>query len=73
MKEVNSNLKQILDERKISIRKLAKDTDLKFETLRRMYNNDTKQYNREMLAKVCEVLNIKISELLILDEKKDGE
>jgi DNA-binding Xre family transcriptional regulator len=71
LKVVKSNLKPILDEKDISIRQLAKDTDLKFETLRRMYHDETKQYNKEMIAKVCEVLEVEISDLLILEEVED--
>jgi DNA-binding Xre family transcriptional regulator len=69
LKIVRSNLKQLLDEREISIRKFAEDTGLQFETLRRMYNDETKQYNKKMIARVCEELNIKISDLLILEEQ----
>jgi DNA-binding Xre family transcriptional regulator len=68
LKIVKSNLKTLLDERGISIRKFAEDTGLQFETLRRMYNDDTKQYNKLMIAKVCEELNVGISELLILED-----
>lgn len=65
---VKSNLKVILDERKISIRKLETLTGLGFETLRRLYNDDTKQYQRDTLGKICEVLEIGIADLLILSD-----
>ncbi|AUJ25830.1 helix-turn-helix domain-containing protein [Virgibacillus dokdonensis] len=62
--EVCSNLKKILDERNKSIRWLAAEAGLKFETVRRLYNDDTKQYQRETIAAVCIALNIELSELL---------
>ena len=65
---VKSNLKVILDEREISIRKLQKMTGLGFETLRRLYNDDTKQFQRDTLGKICEVLEIGIADLLILSD-----
>ncbi|MFS0763936.1 helix-turn-helix domain-containing protein [Peribacillus phoenicis] len=65
---VKSNLKKILDERNISIRQLASMTDLKFETLRRLYNDDTKQYQRDTIGRICEILEIKIGDILILIE-----
>ena len=70
---VKSNLKALLVERDISIQQFARDTDLKFETLRRLYNDDTKQYQRDTIGRICEVLEIEIGELLLLvdDEKKD--
>jgi DNA-binding Xre family transcriptional regulator len=68
LKVVKSNLKKLLEERGISIRKFSEDTGLQFETLRRMYNNDTKQYNKQMIARVCEELDIEISDLLLLED-----
>jgi len=70
----SSNLKAILDARKMSIRELEAKSDLKFETLRRLYNDDTKQYQRDTIGRICEVLDVKIEELLILvDDKKTTE
>lgn len=62
----SSNLKAILDERGISIQQFARDSDLKFETLRRLYNDETKQYQRDTIGRVCEVLDIPIQELIVL-------
>ncbi|MFD0827567.1 helix-turn-helix domain-containing protein [Neobacillus sp. M.A.Huq-85] len=81
VKTVKSELKKILNERKISIRQLAnmstekygKDGELKFETLRRLYNDDTKQYQRDTLGKVCDVLEIELSDLLILIDEEDKQ
>ncbi|WP_318243546.1 helix-turn-helix transcriptional regulator [Fictibacillus norfolkensis] len=67
---MKSNLKKLLDDRGISIRRFSEDTGLQFETLRRMYNDDTKQYNKLMIAKVCEELEVEISELLVLENTK---
>ncbi|MFD4706086.1 helix-turn-helix domain-containing protein [Gottfriedia sp. NPDC058432] len=63
---VKSNLKSILDQRGISIRKLSEDSGIPFETLRRLYNDDTKQYQRDTIGRVCEVLNVEVGELLVL-------
>ncbi|MBS4191215.1 helix-turn-helix transcriptional regulator [Bacillus sp. FJAT-49705] len=73
-KRVKSELKKILDERNISIRQLAEMTGLKFETVRRLYHDDTKQYQRDSIGLVCEALEIELSELLVLiDVKEDSE
>lgn len=71
---VKSNLKALLDEKDKSIQQFARETGLKFETLRRLYNDDTKQYQRDTIGRICEVLEIEIGELLILedDDKKDA-
>lgn len=64
---VRSNLKEILDERRISIRQVARDIDYRFESVRQMYNNETDRYNRELLAKLCDYLQVDISDLIKLD------
>lgn len=72
VKRAKSQLKEILDARegdeKISIRQLAEKTDIQFETLRRLYHDTSKQYSRETIGRVCEVLGIEVNELLILVE-----
>ncbi|MFY0757741.1 helix-turn-helix transcriptional regulator [Metabacillus dongyingensis] len=68
-----SELKKILDERKISIRQFAADTKIPFETIRRLYNDTTVRYERNTLGTVCRTLNIEIQDLLILVEEDTKE
>ncbi|MEC1726906.1 helix-turn-helix transcriptional regulator [Schinkia azotoformans] len=67
-KRAKSQLKKILDERGMSIRELERLSEgkLKFETLRKLYNDDAKQYQRDTIGIVCEILEIEINDLLIL-------
>lgn len=65
-----SNLKKILDERGISIRKCTEMADLKFETVRKMYNDDAKQYQRDTLGALCTALDVKIEDLIEIIEEK---
>jgi DNA-binding Xre family transcriptional regulator len=67
--EVRSNLRQIMDERELSIRKLAEMSELKFETIRRLRNDETVQYHRESIGAICEALNVGIAEILELRER----
>lgn len=64
-----SNLKKILDEKGMSIRKCAELSGLKFETVRKMYNDDAKQYQRDSLGALCKALECEISDLLELIEE----
>ena len=69
--DVKCNLQTILDERKgtireISIRQLAEQSGLKFETVRRLYHDDTRRYQRESIAAICVTLGVRIDELLTL-------
>jgi len=67
----SSNLKALLDKRGISIRKFSEMTGLPFETLRRLYNDDTKQYQRDTVGRICEVLDVGINELLTLVDRDE--
>lgn len=62
---VRSNLKQILDERNLSIRQVARDIDYRFDSVRQLYNDENKTYSRELLSRLCNHLNVSPGELLI--------
>ncbi|KXZ22351.1 helix-turn-helix transcriptional regulator [Bacillus nakamurai] len=62
---IKSNLKPILDERKISIRQLSNDIDHGFATVRKLYHDEMERYPRDLLDKICTYLNIELHELLI--------
>lgn len=66
--DVCCNLKEILDEKGMSIRELTERSGLKFETVRRLYHDKTVQYHRRSIAAICHTLNIDVSELLSLRE-----
>ncbi|PEU05837.1 helix-turn-helix transcriptional regulator [Bacillus sp. AFS019443] len=71
-KRVKSNLKEVLDKRGMSIRQLSDKSGLPFETLRRLYNDQTKQYQQNTIGRICEVMNIELSELLLLVDDEDA-
>ncbi|KDE21788.1 hypothetical protein BG30_12345 [Bacillus subtilis subsp. subtilis] len=66
---IKSNLKHILDERKISIRQLSREIDHEYPTVRKLYNDEMERYPRELLDKVCTHLNIELQELLIFEKR----
>ncbi|MFL0584551.1 helix-turn-helix domain-containing protein [Solibacillus silvestris] len=65
-----STLKEVLDEKEISIRKCAELANLPVETVRRMYNDTTMQYQRNTLGALCKALNVQISDLLTLTDEE---
>lgn len=69
----SSNLKAILDAREISMQQFARDAKLNYETIRRMYHDETKQYQRDTIGRVCEVLDVPIEELIVLIEEDPAE
>ncbi|MCC9021506.1 helix-turn-helix domain-containing protein [Bacillus nakamurai] len=68
---IKSNLKQILDERKISIRQLSNDIDHGFATVRKLYHDEMERYPRDLIDKACTYLNIELHELLIYQKDQN--
>ncbi|MFA1739106.1 MULTISPECIES: helix-turn-helix domain-containing protein [Lysinibacillus] len=68
---VKSTLKNVLDERGISIGKCAEMAGLKKETVRRLYNDTTMQYQRDTLGALCKALDVEISDILSLEKKEN--
>lgn len=69
---IKSNLHSILDEREISVLKLSKDIEYRYESVRQLYNDENKTYPRELLNKICAYLEITPGELLTF-EKEDPD
>lgn len=67
---VKSNLKQILDNRNLTIRQVSRDIDHRLESVRQLYNDELERYPRELLTKLCTYLEITPGELLILEKEK---
>lgn len=70
MAGIHSNLKNILDERGLPIRQVARDIDYRFESVRQLYNNENKTYPRELIAKLCAYLEVTPGELLYFEDEK---
>lgn len=74
MGNVRSTLKKVVEEyesrtgiRK-SVRQISKDIDYRFESVRQMYNNETKQFPKDLLTKLCEYFECDIADLLRFEE-----
>lgn len=68
---IRSNLKNLADARGLSIRKIAKDIDYRFETVRRMYNDEMAHYPQDLIDRLCSYLGVGVGELL--EHKKSTE
>jgi DNA-binding Xre family transcriptional regulator len=66
---VRSNLKNILDDRGMSIRQVSRDIEYRFDSVRQMYNDENKTYPRELITKLCVYLDVTPGELIILDKE----
>jgi len=67
---IHSNLKEIVDQRGVSIRQVARDIGYRFDSVRAMYNNTMKHYPQDLISKLCNYLDVGVGELL--EHKKDA-
>lgn len=62
--DVEIRLKAVMDQRKMSVYSMSKISGIKYEIVKKYYNNENCAYNRDILAKFCFILNCKIEDLL---------
>ena len=68
-KKVKLRLEVLLTERKMSRYRLAKLMGTDFQTIDKYYKNTLIRYDSFLLASMCESLNCKIEDLLVLAEE----
>ena len=60
-------VKDVMDEKGITINTLSKLANIKYETAKKYYYNKNFIYNGEVLAKFCYILNCKIEDILVYE------
>jgi DNA-binding Xre family transcriptional regulator len=75
MSAIRSNLKEVMENHdpKLSIRKLAKDVNYHFDSIRRMYKDEMVQYPRDLLLKLCTYFHVQPGQLIVIDEIERSE
>ncbi|NOU88599.1 helix-turn-helix domain-containing protein [Paenibacillus sp. LMG 31460] len=72
---IRSKLKEVMENHdpKLSIRKLAKEINYHFDSVRRMYKDEMVQYPRDLLLKLCLYFNVQPGQLIgiEMDEESD--
>ncbi|MZQ83273.1 helix-turn-helix domain-containing protein [Paenibacillus sp. 5J-6] len=63
---IRSKLKEVMENHdpKLSIRKLAKEINYHFDSVRRMYKDEMVQYPRDLLLKLCLYFNVQPGQLI---------
>lgn len=61
---IKSNLKQMVDDKSISIRQLSEEIDHGFETVRKMYNDELKHFPKDLLDKLCNYFECEPGDLI---------
>lgn len=75
MPVIRSNLKEVMEQYdpKLSIRKLAKDVNYHFDSIRRMYKDEMVQYPRDLLLKLCIYFNVQPAQLIVMKDEEDRD
>jgi DNA-binding Xre family transcriptional regulator len=73
MPVIRSKLNEVMENHdpKLSIRKLAKEINYHFDSVRRMYKDEMVQYPRDLLLKLCLYFNVQPGELIRIDEDEN--
>lgn len=69
MGKIKSNLQPLLDEKGISVLRLSKEIDYRYETVRKMYNDEIEHFPRELILRLCKYLNVTPGDLIIIEKK----
>lgn len=69
---IKIHLSKLLGERRMSQKRLSELTDIRRATINEMYHELVERVNLDYLSKICQVLNVKIEDLLeyVPDERK---
>ena len=61
---IKIHLSKLLGERRMSQKRLSELTDIRRATINEMYHELVERVNLDYLSKICQVLNVKIEDLL---------
>lgn len=64
------DLKSIMDEKNITISKIAKITGLHHKVVRRYYEGTVERYDKEVLSKLCFVLGCDLNDIMHYERPK---
>ncbi len=67
---IKLNLKYLMDKKNISINTMSKYANIRYETVKKYYNNECFWYDSNILAKFCYVLECEIDDLLVYEDTK---
>lgn len=69
--EIKVDIKSIMKKRNISRTQLAKRTGLHYQIINRYYDNEIVRLDRDVLAKLCYILNCSLDEIMYYEKPKE--
>lgn len=67
---ITTNIKILLIKKNMKLKELSEKTGIGYSYLSRMSNNQSKDFNKEHIAKICEVLECDVGELIGFEKDK---
>ena len=67
--EIELCLKEVMDNKGVSISELSRMADIKYDIVKRYYNGEITRYDSEILKKICVYLKCDITDLLKIKQK----
>lgn len=69
---IKSNLKHIMVDKKMSLKKIAEATNIRYGTLYNFANDKVNTANHDILDKLCEFLDVTVGDLIkYIPDKKE--
>lgn len=62
--KIESNLKEVMNKKNITIYQLCRLTGLKYEVVKKYYYNTITRYDSDVVAKFCYVLDCNVSDII---------
>ena len=67
---IKNNLKDLMDEKEITVYALSKSSNTKYEIVKAYYEDELYFYSKFILAKFCYYLDCDISEIIIYEKSE---
>ncbi|MCI9585539.1 MAG: helix-turn-helix transcriptional regulator [Bacilli bacterium] len=67
---IHFDIKTMMKKRKMTKTQLAKRTGLHHQIIDRYYNNNVTRYDKDVLAKLCFILDCSLSDILYYEKPK---
>lgn len=68
--KIKLNLKELLDNKKISRHKLCSMIGANYDLITRYYNNSVSRIDLDIIARICFVLNCTVNDIIIYEKIK---
>jgi len=67
--EIELCVKEVMDNKGVSISELSRMADIKYDIVKRYYNGEITRYDSEILKKICVCLECDITDLIKINQK----